>query len=362
MVCLALGPHHMVVHGASSMRWIFMGEKLEMVADKYNRMLAELSMVSGRNLNKPLEVCCKMTMRCNSRCAHCDIWKKQYGEELTTAQWLRFLSELSKWVGKLNIVFTGGEALLRSDMMTILSHAVRRGFKVELLSNGLIFNDALAARIAAVGLEQITFSFDGIDARTHDAFRGVPGGHAKTVLAVESLVHYRAKYQTDFSILLKTVVNRTNVHQLGDIANWALSHHAENFFQPIEQNYEDDTGDDWYKSSPFWVTDVEPLETEIEKLKLLTAPLGPVRNTADNLAMMVAYFRHPESLMRTIQNHDINTPGRYCRHAVHRFDVSSDGDVRMCFRMTPVGNVGVSSPKTVWENRNTCWAKPCAYR
>jgi MoaA/NifB/PqqE/SkfB family radical SAM enzyme len=247
-------------------------------------------------------------------------------------------------------------------MLQILEYVVRRGFKVELLSNGLIFNDFLADRIAAIGLNQITFSFDGTDAQTHDTFRGVPGGYAKTVAAVSALDNYRTIHRTDFTILLKTVVNRTNVTQLSKNAEWARKHGAEILFQPIEQNYDADTGDNWYKTSPHWITDLPVLENEVQKLISLSVPQGPVCNTKDSLLKMVEYFKKPDELMHMIQDHDINTPKEYCRHAVYRFDVSSSGDVRMCFRMEPCGNIKNQSPKQIWENRKICWAQPCDFR
>ena len=102
-----------------------------------NRLLAEASLRSGLNLNKPSNLVAKMTMRCNSRCRHCDIWQIDYAErEMSTAQWLTALEQLRGWLGKFPMVFTGGEALLRPDLIKILKHAVGLGIQVELLTTG----------------------------------------------------------------------------------------------------------------------------------------------------------------------------------------------------------------------------------
>jgi MoaA/NifB/PqqE/SkfB family radical SAM enzyme len=73
------------------------------------------------------------------------------------------------------------------------------------------------------------------------------------------------------------------------------------------------------------------------------------------------YFKQPEALMAMIQGHN---PKQYaiCHSALGNFVISSNGDVQMCFRMKPVGNVAMKDPERIWKERKRCWTGPCDYR
>ena len=54
-----------------------------------------------------------LTERCNARCVHCDIWKNRGQEDRPTVeQWKTVLRDLRYWLGPVQVVLTGGEALL----------------------------------------------------------------------------------------------------------------------------------------------------------------------------------------------------------------------------------------------------------
>jgi MoaA/NifB/PqqE/SkfB family radical SAM enzyme len=333
------------------------------VCKKYNSLLGRVSMETGLNLNKPDYICAKMTMRCNSRCVHCNIWDMEHGEiEMTGDQWRTTLTRLRSWLGSFRMVFTGGEALLRDDMTDILEHAVGLGIEVELLSNSIILNDRMAARLVEIGIAQLTTSFDGITPETHDRFRGTDGLHALTCTAVESLCLARKEQKKALRILLKTVISRNNLAELPEIVRWAWAHDVEIMFQPIEQNYGEETDRNWYRRSPWWITDIPQLKECLYELKSLHVQGAPIVNTLDEFDTMVRYFECPDELMDSIQAHNTGAKPGKCPHAVTNFVISSNGDVRMCFRMAPVGNLTSQSPEEIWKNRERCWAGPCDYR
>lgn len=327
-----------------------------------SRLLTLSSMFTGLNLNKPTYICAKITMRCNSRCAHCNIWNMDFDErEMTSEQWFHVLDELRRWLGPLRMVFTGGEALLRDDLLSILEHAVHLGIKVELLSNGLIIDEAQARRIVASGIDQITISLDGISPAVHDRFRGEPGYHDKTVSAILLLNKLRREAASPLRILLKTVISANNLHELEAIARWAGENRLELLYQPIEQNYGEELNQKWYRNSSLWITDLQLLKEVFTALRLFREPSGTILNSDDDFDRYYAYFEKPETLMSTIQGHDTKNR-KHCAHAVGNFVISSNGDVRMCFGMTPIGNVAEQSPQEIWQGRDHCWANPCVFR
>ncbi len=332
------------------------------VKAKYNRMLAEISMRTGLSLSKPTFICAKMTMRCNSRCAHCNIWNMEFNErELTTEQWLKALDELHEWLGDFRMYFTGGEALLRSDTPDILEYAVRLGIRVELLSNGLIFDESLARRIISTGIDQITISLDGMTPEVHDRFRGDPGYHDRTIAAILMLNRFRREAGSSMKILLKTVISANNLHELEAIGRWAHEQDADLLFQPIEQNYGESPDPVWYKNSPLWITDIPKVREVFASLRRLRDAGAAILNSDADFDRYCRYFEQPELLMNTIQGHH-TTDSAYCPSAVGSFVMSSNGDVRMCFGMEPIGNVAEQTPRELWRSRPRCWIKPCGHR
>lgn len=336
---------------------------LDRMYSKYNSLLADVSLKTGLNLNKPDFICAKMTMLCNSRCIHCNIWDMDFGEEeMTTEEWRRALDGLREWLGSFNMVFTGGEALLRDDMFDILAYAVSKDINVELLSNSIVVDDLMAQRIVDLGIAQFTTSFDGINAVTHDRFRGVSGFHARTLAALSALRTYRKIKNKPLKILLKTVVSANNLEELAAIARFTQEQGLEVLYQPIEQNYGEEPNAGWYKDSTLWIRDIVKLKDEIAQLQDLKRHGSPIVNSVDDLATIIRYFEYPDELMAAVQAHDTRSAVDTCRHAVTNFVISSNGDVRMCFKMDAIGNLRDSSPSAIWEKRKRCWVKPCAFR
>jgi len=328
-----------------------------------NRLPALASMTFGWSLSKPAYVCAKMTARCNSRCRHCDVWRQDdLGRELSTGEWFRVLSELAAWLGPFPMVFTGGEALLRGDLIAILQQAVRLGIRVELLTNALLIDQELAQSIVSTGIERITVSLDGFSPEVHDRFRGGDGFHARTTAALQALIRWRRRLAAPLSILLKTVISADNVRELAALARFAAHNGLQIRYQPIEQNYGQPPDPGWYRDSPLWVRELAPLGEELAELKSLQQKEGAVVNDPADFDRYLRYFREPEPLMATIQGHDCRKRFRSCPHAVDNFVISEQGEVRMCFQMEPIGNVASGRPDRLWEDRQRCWAGPCEFR
>ena len=336
---------------------------VQRIRAKSNNILADVSLKTGINLNKPTYICAKMTMRCNSRCVHCNIWDMDFGEqELTTEEWHRTLDGLHEWLGSFSMVFTGGEALLRDDMLDILAYAVTKGIRVELLSNSILIDNKIAERIVAAGIAQFTTSFDGIKTETHDRFRGGVGYHARTLAAIKALCTYRQAKGIPIKILLKTVISANNLEELAAIARFTREHDLDVLYQPIEQNYGEDSNANWFKDSTLWIRDIVKLKEEVVQLQELKRQGYSIVNSVDDLATVVRYFESPEELMAAVQAHDTKSAADTCRHSVTNLVISSNGDVRMCFKMEPIGNLRNATPREIWNNRKRCWTQSCNYR
>lgn len=116
-----------------------------------------------------------LTRRCNLRCIHCysDSDGNRAPAELSTDEVVALLDDLANYGVKF-VLFSGGEPLTRSDIFELAAHAVRRGLRVTLSTNGTLITSKMAKKIAAAGFSYVGVSFDGLGA-VNDVFRGAPG-------------------------------------------------------------------------------------------------------------------------------------------------------------------------------------------
>lgn len=101
---------------------------------------------------------------------HREPWSAQYKDnELSTKEWLGVLDQLSTY-GVRNICLTGGEPLLRKDLLDIVGHAKKQGLSVNILTLGSMISSDVASRMVEIGLDDMSVSIDG-PREVHNAIR-----------------------------------------------------------------------------------------------------------------------------------------------------------------------------------------------
>ncbi len=129
--------------------------------------------------NAPFLVALNLTRRCNLKCAHCylDAGTLTRGDpdELTTPEAFRLLDEIAELSRETMVVLTGGEPLLRPDIMEIASHAARLDLMVVMGTNGVLLNNKRVAALQRSGVSAVGISVDSLEPKYHDSFRGAPG-------------------------------------------------------------------------------------------------------------------------------------------------------------------------------------------
>ncbi len=146
------------------------------------------------------------TFRCQCQCVHCYAFKRceDARDELTTAQVKRVLDE-ARELGVLQVAFSGGEPLLRRDIVELVAYAHDLGLLTRLRTNGLLLSSDRASQLKQAGLTMCGVSIDDAEPAVHDHLRGLPGLHAK---AIEGM-----HYLTDAGVLCEvlTYASRRNV-------------------------------------------------------------------------------------------------------------------------------------------------------
>jgi len=110
-------------------------------------------------------------MECPLRCPHCyaDAGER-WENELSLAEWKAVLREVREWkVPELHLL--GGEVFCRADILELVREVA--GFsRLDLLTNGIFIDAALARSLRQVGLRSIGISLDGARPESHALSRG----------------------------------------------------------------------------------------------------------------------------------------------------------------------------------------------
>lgn len=148
-----------------------------------------------------------VTQRCNLRCVHCYAQAGQSAAgELSTEEGRRLIDDLADF-GVPVLLFSGGEPLLREDLVELIAHARERGVRAVLSSNGTLITPSMAARFKDLGLAYAGISLDGLE-DTHDRFRGVNGAFRQALSGIRNC------QQAGIKVGLRVTMHRGNLDDL----------------------------------------------------------------------------------------------------------------------------------------------------
>ncbi len=116
-----------------------------------------------------------VTKACNLRCVHCyaSATPGPAEGELTREEGFALLDDLKQFEVPA-VLFSGGEPLVRPDTPDFIGYATSIGLSSTLSTNGMLIDDAMADRLAKLGLKYAGISIDGIEPQ-HDKLRGQKG-------------------------------------------------------------------------------------------------------------------------------------------------------------------------------------------
>lgn len=309
---------------------------------------------------RPTYIAILLTELCNAGCVHCDIWKNRGKEDSPTVdQWKRVLADLRRWLGPVQVTFTGGEALLKPFTTELVQYGSSLGLFVEILTHGYWDDQSKIEKLALARPWRVTVSLDGVG-ETHTQIRGRPKFFEKTSTTLRTLQRVRKEQGLDFSIRLKNVIMEHNLQDSCEIARFAQREGFEVFYQPIEQNYNTPEDPKWFEHSPNWPRDTEQAIKVVRQLMQLKRDGLPIANSLRELEVMIPYFRNPEATEVLTKSHTAHER-RYSCAALMLVQIQANGDATVCTGLAPVGNIKRSPIREIWENRPHFWEEGCCY-
>jgi pyrroloquinoline quinone biosynthesis protein E len=171
--------------------------------------------------DRPLGLLAELTYRCPLRCGYCSnpLALRDYADELGTDQWRRVLTEAHE-LGVLQVHLSGGEPLLRRDLVDIVAHARHLGMYTNLITGGQALTGARLTALADAGLDHVQISLQDVDPVAADAVAGRPVHHRK--LAAASAVA-----ASGLPLTLNVVLHRGNIERTGSIIDLAVKLRAD---------------------------------------------------------------------------------------------------------------------------------------
>ncbi len=152
-----------------------------------------------------------VTKACNLRCIHCyaRAGEARHTDELSNAQGKALIDDLSDF-GVPVILFSGGEPLMRPDLVDLAGYAVKKGIRAVISTNGTLITADKARELQDIGLSYVGVSLDGIG-EVNDRFRGKKGAFHDTMQGIENC------QKAGLKVGLRFTINRLNVAEMSSI-------------------------------------------------------------------------------------------------------------------------------------------------
>jgi radical SAM protein len=161
----------------------------------------------------PFTIAWEATRACAYACVHCraDAQHQRDPRELSTEEGFRLIERLAEF-GSPILIFTGGDPMMRRDLVELIAHATQKGLRCSLTPTATALPTAeRLQQVMQAGTRRIALSLDAPRAGVHDAFRQVPGSWERTMRIL------RNAQSVGLSAQVNTTVSRYNVGLLPEM-------------------------------------------------------------------------------------------------------------------------------------------------
>ncbi len=163
------------------------------------------------SLDKKPVVVWNITRACNLNCIHCyaRAVHQSRDRELTTEEGFNLIDDLATF-GVPVILFSGGEPLLRPDLNKLARHAVDKGIRAVISTNGTLIDEEKAILLKDADVSYVGISLDGLE-KVNDHFRGMKGAFQMAFNGIKNCQKIGLK------VGLRFTINKLNIDQVPGI-------------------------------------------------------------------------------------------------------------------------------------------------
>lgn len=162
------------------------------------------------------------TLRCNLKCKHCgsNCTAEDSRGEMPLTDFLQVLDEIRKNMSHpILVITTGGEPLMRKDIMVCGREITKRGFYWGMVTNGTYLTTKVLNSLLDAGLNSISVSLDGLQ-NEHNWMRGSLNSFKAAINAIDIL----AQTQRCLTWDVITCINKYNIEHLEELKQLLIEH------------------------------------------------------------------------------------------------------------------------------------------
>ncbi|NOR48768.1 MAG: heme b synthase [Methanosarcinaceae archaeon] len=290
----------------------------------------------------PRLIAWELTAGCNLSCVHCrgaSTFEIPQGE-LTTDEAKHFIDEIVE-MGNPILIISGGEPLVRKDVFEIAQYGTDKGLRVVMATNGTLVTPEVAKKMKEVGIQRVSISLDGANARSHDDFRGEPGAFDGALRGID----YIKKAGIGFQV--NTTITKRNIDEIPKILEFATELGAEalHIFLLVP------TG----RGKEIEADEIPPVEYErvlnwfYDQQK--TAKIQLKATCAPHYFRIMRQRAKKEGIEISVKTHGYEAMTKGCLGGTGFCFISSIGEVFPCgYLPVLAGSIKEQSFKDIWDN------------
>ena len=230
------------------------------------------------------------------------------------------------------LILSGGEPLLRKDILELAQYASGKGMMVVLGSNGLLIDDRVASKLKERGVSGVSIALDSLDHKIHDRIRSREGAWELAVRAVRICQNH------GLAVQINTTITQNNDHEIFRLAQYSQELGAKVF-------------------SPFFlvctgrgekIVDLSPEQQE-QILSVIVEADGEykgmmIRPRCAPTFRRILYQKNPTSPL-------LRMPTGRCLAGLHYCRITPEGNVTPCpYLPLSLGNIKRKNLKDLWQD------------
>lgn len=150
----------------------------------------------------------ELTTRCNNNCSHCVVTNPNVKNEylLTTQEIMRIIDEIDL-IGYKEVIITGGEPLLRTDIIEIIKYIYEKNLKINIMTNGTLLDETIIEKLKIYNkLLSVTVSLYGYNEESYYNFTKNKIGFNDVIRGLSLLKINKIKYKINV-ILIREIID-----------------------------------------------------------------------------------------------------------------------------------------------------------
>ncbi|MCW5830569.1 MAG: radical SAM protein [Deltaproteobacteria bacterium] len=161
---------------------------------------------------------------CNMHCPHCyaAAITRPDDQDLGFEEGCHLLDDL-RTIDAMAVIFSGGEPMLRRDILPLIRYAKKIGHRPQLSSNGVMITHEVARDLAAAGVEYVGISIDGTQ-EFNDRYRGMEQGYERAFRGAD------ASLAAGMKVGIRMTVSRQNSGQIHELLDEVVRRRIQRFY------------------------------------------------------------------------------------------------------------------------------------